>query len=1173
MDDDTAGVHIDPTEGLVTTEAGGKATFALKLNTKPSDDVTLTLESGNTQEGSVQPGTVVFTRENWNIARTVTVTGEDDSIDDGNVTYSVTAKPAVSNDPRYDGHQSQSVRLVNLDDDTVGVVVSPTVGLLTRERGDTAVFSVRLNSQPTSGVSLTFSSSDTTEGVVPSPLVIFSPGNWDTPRNVTVRGVDDPNDDGNIDYIVSFTSVSGDVGYNNLASVNASITNVDDDVPGITVAPSTGLQVTEAGGTAEFVVVLDSMPEADVSVGLSSTAPLEGKVSPASLVFRAATWDTRRTVTVTGMNDDVDDGDIAFTIVTTASESADKEYNGLVVADVAVTNMDDDEAAVVISPTEGLTTSESGSTTTFGVKLQTEPTGDVSLTLASNDVTECSVMPSKLSFSPTNWSVPVTVLVSGVDDAEDDGDITVVISTSAAISSDPKYDGVNANDVQVVNRDNDTAGVTVSPRSGVFTSENGSTAMFTVVLQSRPTADVTIPLSSGNTAEGTVSPGQLTFTPAFWDVHQTVTVTGADDDAFDRDQVFFIVTGDTSSTDPLYNDLTVPDVQCVNLDNDNASVVVSPTEGLVVPEDGSQTASFTVVLTSRPTADVTIGVESHDLTEGTVSPAQIVFSAASWSTPASVTVTGVDDQISDGDMRFIVGVLPAVSSDEAYNGDNGYDVLVTNRDDDTVGLAVSVTQLRTSEGSTASFTVQLQSQPTAGVHLELSSSDLTEVSVSPETTLFTQRNWQRPVTVNVSGVYDNVVDGNRRYNVFLALVTKDPAYSRLQVISVPGVNEDMVNECYSAEQVCSRAGQVCNDTSMSSESVRDFVCQCAGSAKGSARGGVASCTYLDDCVDNGISCSNAGQMCVDPDITRTDDWRCECTPPQQSVGTQGRLSKCILDECTTVGRACEAAGQACRDPNTSPSSLGDWLCECKLPDTGSDTARIAACVPAGECGTYSTTCGAGQHCLDPNDAVAGDWMCVCDLPFSGSAPRASAQCQLDECQLHGSVCNAAGQTCADPNLLERGDWTCSCIGLRVSGTAVAMSAQCVVDECIGNEVCVAAGQTCSDPNTGQGSLDDWMCKCVSPAVGSARGTVAPCAFAGECSAFATVCTDAGQTCYDPSFNTLGDWQCRCVDPYEANHAVAQPATCVYDECNVHRDVCASRGQRCVDPNTDPRSHV
>ena len=45
---------------------------------------------------------------------------------------------------------------------------------------------------------------------------------------------------------------------------------------------------------------------------------------------------------MTGVNDDLDDGDVAYSIVTAAATSADANYNGIDAADVSATNTDND---------------------------------------------------------------------------------------------------------------------------------------------------------------------------------------------------------------------------------------------------------------------------------------------------------------------------------------------------------------------------------------------------------------------------------------------------------------------------------------------------------------------------------------------------------------------------------------------------------------------------------------------------------------------------------------------------------------------------------------------------------------------------------------------------------------------------------------------------------------
>ena len=106
---------------------------------------------------------------------------------------------------------------------------------------------------------------------------------------------------------------------------------------------------TEAGGTATFIVRLSKQPTADVNIGVSSSDTTEGTVSPASLTFTSVNWNTDQTVTVTGVNDSIVDGNIAYTIILAAATSADSVYNGLNPDDVSVTNIDDDTLPTAVN--------------------------------------------------------------------------------------------------------------------------------------------------------------------------------------------------------------------------------------------------------------------------------------------------------------------------------------------------------------------------------------------------------------------------------------------------------------------------------------------------------------------------------------------------------------------------------------------------------------------------------------------------------------------------------------------------------------------------------------------------------------------------------------------------------------------------------------------------------
>jgi hypothetical protein len=385
-------------------------------------------------------------------------------------------------------------------------------------------------------------------------------------------------------------------------------------------------------------------------------------------------------VTVTGVDDFVDDGDQPFTITLAPAASGDPAYSNIDPPDVTGVNSDDDTAGIVVTPTSGLVTSEAGGSDLFTVVLSSQPSGNVTIGIASADPTEGTTLVSSLVFTPQNWNQARTVTVVGVDDALPDGTQMYTVTTAPAVSSDPLYNGMNAADVSVANLDNDVSSVTVDPTNGLIVSEFADTDTFTIVLDSAPTANVTISLQSSDTTEGTVFPTSVTFTPANWNTPRTITVTGVNDNIADGNQNFTIITGAAVSTDPKYSGLAVADVQATNIDNDIAQVYVKARRRLLVSENG-QSSTFRVRLTLAPTAPVTCTLQSSDTTEGLASPTTLTFTPAQFGFQ-TVTVSGVDDAMIDGDILFSVVLNACTSADLAYNGSNPRDVTVVNRDND-----------------------------------------------------------------------------------------------------------------------------------------------------------------------------------------------------------------------------------------------------------------------------------------------------------------------------------------------------------------------------------------------------------------------------------------------------------------------------------------------------------
>ena len=200
----------------------------------------------------------------------------------------------------------------------------------------------------------------------------------------------------------SFASVDGTRGQVS-AAYDATGLTLHGELAGIKVEPSAGLQTSEAGGSASFDVVLDVAPGADVTVALSSSRPDEGRPSVELLRFTPQDWNLRQTVTVTGRDDDIDDGDVAYRIVLSAAVSDDPAFDGFDPSDVLLTNVDDDVAGFVVTPQTGLVTTEAGGNAGFTVALRSQPTAEVRIAVVSNDPGEGTVAPQMLVFTPQDW--------------------------------------------------------------------------------------------------------------------------------------------------------------------------------------------------------------------------------------------------------------------------------------------------------------------------------------------------------------------------------------------------------------------------------------------------------------------------------------------------------------------------------------------------------------------------------------------------------------------------------------------------------------------------------------------------------------------------------------------------------------------------------------------------
>ena len=770
-DNDVRGVAISPTT-LTITEGAGK-TYEVVLNTQPTGDVTVTpsLATGSDADVTLASSSALtFTSLNWDTVQTVTVNAAEDNDAAPGV---ATIEHAVAG-ADYASVTASDVTVTIADNDVRGVAISPTTLTITEGAGKT--YEVVLNTQPTGDVTVTPSlatGSDADVTLASSSALTFTSLNWNTAQEVTVNAAED-NDAAHGVATIEHAVAGAD--YAGVTASDVTVTEADNDTPGVAISPTT-LTITEGAGKT-YEVVLNTQPTGDVTVTPSLATGSDADVtlaSSAALTFTSLNWNTAQEVTVNA----AEDNDAAHGVATIEHAVAGADYAGVTASDVTVTEADNDTPGVAISPTT-LTITE-GAGKTYEVVLNTQPTGDVTVTpsLATGsdaDVTLASS--SALTFTMLNWNTAQRVTVN----AAEDNDAAPGVATIEHAVAGADYAGVTASDVTVTEADNDNAaaGVTVTPTA--LTVAEGSSATYTVVLDTEPSADVTIAVSfaSGSDADITVDKTSLTFTMDNWSTAQEITVSAAEDD----DATDGTATIAHTASGGGYGGVSVSSITATEADNDAAGVTVTPT-ALSVPEGSN--ARYTVALDARPSADVTIAVSfaAGSDVDITVDKTSLTFTTDNWDAAQEITVSAAeDDDATDG-----TATIAHTASGGGYGGVSVSSITATEADNDAAGVTVTPTALSVPEGSNARYTVALDARPSADVTIAVSfaSGSDADITVDKTSLTFTMDNWSTAQEITVSAAEDDdATDGTAT----IAHTASGGGYGGVSVSSITATEAD-----------------------------------------------------------------------------------------------------------------------------------------------------------------------------------------------------------------------------------------------------------------------------------------------------------------------------------------------------------------------------------------------
>ncbi|MDE2925385.1 MAG: fibronectin type III domain-containing protein [Acidobacteriota bacterium] len=749
VSDSMPGVRLSRTS--MTINEGGTATYTVRLASAPTADTTVGVSVPTGLGFSADPTSLDFTApnggtSNWNTAQTVTVSAADD---ENAVQETVTITHTIGTAIVANGILRATVR----ESHTRGVTINPTSLEVTE--GGSGSYSVVLDSEPVddhnsdtaaNSVTVTIAGVSGDVTVLPSQLVFTggTGGTWSTAQEVQVSAEND--DDGETDAPVTLSHTVRGSDYEGTRAGSVRVTIKEIHSRGLIVdtmpadeAVTSSLTVAE-GATGMYSVMLESQPTGTVTVTVRGASG-DVSVSPSSLTFTTSNWDDAQMVEVKAGQDADAEPDPVVTLTHAASGGG---YSGVTGGMVTVTITEDDthKKGVIVTPT-ALTVTEGGAAERYTLVLGTEPTGNVTITLGRTDTSTESLVatPTTLTFTRGNWNIPQPVTVRAPEDNNATGG-TVTLTHEV---NGGGYDLEMPSNVVVQVSDNDSAAIILSTMT--LEMGQGMRRTYTVALGSEPADNETVNIT-GAPSGVSVGPAALVFTPANWSTPRTVTVHA-------------LATADTGAASLLHaadnfeNQTLTLDVK----DSDTPGVAINPTS-LNITEGGSD--SYTVVLTSEPTATVHVNVEVTGASDDVrLNRTRLSFSTGNWDREQTVTVTLAedDDAVADGQVTLThtsSGADEYEDTDATTDGVQAVDispVTVTLAENDMTGVTANPTALTVAAGSSGTYRVHLMSEPLDAVTVTVNSPS-EDITVAGSPLVFNPDDWNQGKTVTVSVAAD-----------------------------------------------------------------------------------------------------------------------------------------------------------------------------------------------------------------------------------------------------------------------------------------------------------------------------------------------------------------------------------------------------------------------------------
>ena len=800
-DDDAAGITVTPTTMAVSE--GATEMYTVVLDFQPANSVTVTPAVTANRGLTLSETSLTFSTSNWDLPQSVTVTAAEDT-NNANETATITHSAAESG-------AGTDYNLTSTDIDDIAVTVNDnetltlSVSSLILDEGVTASYTVVLARAPSSTVTVTLSlSSDIGLTVDTDPLmsgdqhsIMFTVGNWSNPQTVDVTVPADDDGYRNTGTITHTSSGGGVTG--GMASLTTTVE--DKDVVGVVLGGSATYNTTDddydmtvgegtnSGSSNEYTVKLASQPfptSENVTVTITAPAGLlklrkagaSSGSKTASLMFTGSDWNTAQTVTVIA-DEDADSADNTGISVSHVATGAKFDGAAKSTRTLNVTVTDDDSPNLIPSATSLDVVETNGTATAmYTLKLATQPSAAVTVTLTQPTNTDVTVAPNTLTFTSSTWDNAQTVTVSVAADADAGDETAAIVHSVSQTGGDTEYNSTDVPDIQVVVRidDDESASVTGPVATLDMVEDIGgsdATQTFTLRLGTPPTSPVTITMEVAAVEPAQV-PGNawtdpdITVTQSVvldasnYAAGQEVTITlGEDDDAEDDvARINYTVTQaggameyDGFTISPTTVNISDPETPVV-LFRDPATSVFNA--GIVDwdMEDGGSNERLYMRLSHRPRGAVTVSV---------VLPPGSGLSVDKMITE-SFTETAFGSQQTDhfrfaheGDDDAYSQVYTLDFTVSGYGSGTVQDLNITvvDKDDIEIETEIDMPPITVEEGAFGSYNIFAFSRPStstggpATVSIAITSNNA-DVTVSPNPAVLNSNNWENGVEVTVS---------------------------------------------------------------------------------------------------------------------------------------------------------------------------------------------------------------------------------------------------------------------------------------------------------------------------------------------------------------------------------------------------------------------------------------